>query len=433
MWPFKILLESKDIIPDVNVVFRDLLSSTNIYGDNPLHTLAEYTPCEQDAKKIIELLIDVYTNNSLIVSNNIHPLLVQNCHQDTPFSLAIIHKNEAMANYILSVDENIVITCEKNVLFLAIENECHEVAKEILKIVDKKGWTQLLSNDQKLNVLQLAPLCTDEEFGAWLVDEASELITEQDNNEQSPWDTAYEVGSSWFINVVLKKDPSVFNRAPMTWIKACEKGDVATLCAFINHNPGAFRDLCIEYKDSPLHHIQLTSLTEYEEFLRIPYMKDLINLQDSKGATPLHKALQNHKKLLAETLLNIEKIDCNIKDKDQKSATDLLAKVCNDDNTWEKMCQRIGFDPWIKTSYFQRKTNLLEVRNSLFVVAALLATITFTAGFTLPGGLKQETGEALLAKKVVFFGVFDIEYIGHVYFHSGVDLPCMVHGSSRFE
>lgn len=66
------------------------------------------------------------------------------------------------------------------------------------------------------------------------------------------------------------------------------------------------------------------------------------------------------------------------------------------------MCQRIGFDPSIKTTYFQRKTNLLDVRTSLFVVAALLATITFTAGFTLPGGFNQETGEAILAKKTAF-------------------------------
>lgn len=68
----------------------------------------------------------------------------------------------------------------------------------------------------------------------------------------------------------------------------------------------------------------------------------------------------------------------------------------------DAMCQRIGLDPRIKTSYFQRKTNLLDVRNSLFVVAALLATITFTAGFTLPGGLNQDTWEALLAKKAAF-------------------------------
>ena len=64
--------------------------------------------------------------------------------------------------------------------------------------------------------------------------------------------------------------------------------------------------------------------------------------------------------------------------------------------------KRNGFDPRIKTAYFQHKTNLLDVRNTLIVVAALLSTITFTAGFTLPGGFDQNTGEAMLTKKAAF-------------------------------
>ncbi|XP_021855380.1 protein ACCELERATED CELL DEATH 6-like [Spinacia oleracea] len=66
------------------------------------------------------------------------------------------------------------------------------------------------------------------------------------------------------------------------------------------------------------------------------------------------------------------------------------------------MCKRIGLDPRIKATYFKDKTNLLEVRNSLFIVAALLATISLTAGFTLPGGFHQETGAAILGKKPTF-------------------------------
>ncbi|XP_021755631.1 protein ACCELERATED CELL DEATH 6-like [Chenopodium quinoa] len=131
-------------------------------------------------------------------------------------------------------------------------------------------------------------------------------------------------------------------------------------------------------------------------------MKDLINLQDSQGVTPLHKTIQDNDLFLTETLLSIDKINYDIKDDEDNSAIDLLVQKCADNQAWEEMCQRIGFNPRIKTSYFQRRTNLLEVRNSLFVVAALLATITFTAGFTLPGGLNQESGEALLAKKVAF-------------------------------
>ncbi|KAL2924179.1 Ankyrin repeat-containing protein ITN1, partial [Bienertia sinuspersici] len=64
-------------------------------------------------------------------------------------------------------------------------------------------------------------------------------------------------------------------------------------------------------------------------------------------------------------------------------------------NMWKEI------SPKLKTKYVKLETNLGEMRNTLTVVAALLATITFAAGFTLPGGLNEKTGDAILAKKVV--------------------------------
>uniref|UniRef100_A0A803LYD4 PGG domain-containing protein n=1 Tax=Chenopodium quinoa TaxID=63459 RepID=A0A803LYD4_CHEQI len=255
---------------DANTVIVFLTIARNKYGDNPLHNLAAYAPCEENTKNIAELLIDIYKNEiSSFSKANLSqdllqcPWLVKNNYGDTPLSLAIAHKNEDLAKYFLSVDENVVIECDRNVLFLAIEKECHTVAEVIFKLIDNKGWTQLLTNDQHLNVLHLAPLCP-------------------------------------------------------------------------------------------------------------------------------------------ETLLSSDKIIYDIKDDEDISAIDLLAQECDNNQAWDRMCKRIGLDPRIKTTYFQSKTNLLDVRNSLFVVAALLATITFTAGFTLPGGFNQDTGDALLATKAAF-------------------------------
>lgn len=66
------------------------------------------------------------------------------------------------------------------------------------------------------------------------------------------------------------------------------------------------------------------------------------------------------------------------------------------------MCKEIKVNPYLKTTYIQSRTNLDEMRNTLSVVAALLATITFAAGFTLPGGLNSSTGYGMLATKVPF-------------------------------
>lgn len=85
----------------------------------------------------------------------------------------------------------------------------------------------------------------------------------------------------------------------------------------------------------------------------------------------------------------------------------------------DTMCKRTQISPWLTTNYigtslanaaFRYRGNTRlgttpsagEMRSTLSVVAALLATLTFAAGFTLPGGLNEDTGEAILAKKVSF-------------------------------
>ena len=66
------------------------------------------------------------------------------------------------------------------------------------------------------------------------------------------------------------------------------------------------------------------------------------------------------------------------------------------------MCEVIGVDPKLKTTYIQVKTNLAEMRSIISLVAALLATITFQAAFTVPGGFGNSSGEPILVTKATF-------------------------------
>uniref|UniRef100_A0A803MH44 Uncharacterized protein n=1 Tax=Chenopodium quinoa TaxID=63459 RepID=A0A803MH44_CHEQI len=308
--------------------------------------LAVEAQCHTVAEEILKIIdnkgrTQLLTNHQKLNILHLAPLCTD---YEGPLHLALRNKREDLGLYILSLllDDQIMDELLDNykpehaMLFLAIQNNCSEVAKDILGNLDKRSRTKYLKDSSTgWNILHLATRLTDEGFGTSLVNEAPEFITEQDNNKQSPWDTAYETGCAWFIKAVLKKDPSVFNRAPLAWIKACEHGHVPALLAFIEHNPRAFRYLCIEKKDSPLHHIKLTSLIDYEDFLKNPYnMEDLINLQDSQGVTPLHKAIQDDNLFLTETLLSIDKINYDIKDDGNNSAIDLLAQKCAGNQAW---------------------------------------------------------------------------------------------------
>ncbi|KAL2926157.1 Transient receptor potential cation channel subfamily A member 1-like protein [Bienertia sinuspersici] len=346
-----------------------------------------------------------------------YPWLVQDNERNTPLDYAINKGNEEFASLILLEDKNALNTCQKDVLFKAIEKRCQqrlnalhlapkcnkdfciELLKrhpELLQGIDKSGntilhkWIKIgqvwaieyiLNNedidyewrehficllydddtdgetplhvaatctyeathqvvmllnsrkeiplhlaircqpDQRLaylyargaqnslscytkeffedsftgqNILHLASTCTDKDLGIWLVEEAPEFITQPDKSGITLLDVACDVGATRIIEAMLEKDPlSTYNKLPLAWVKECEKGHVSVIHAFIDCCPEKFSDNCIQHHDSLLHHIKLRNLMRYEEFLKLPYMKDLINLQDSNGATPLHNAIEN--------------------------------------------------------------------------------------------------------------------------------------------
>ncbi|XP_010676023.4 protein ACCELERATED CELL DEATH 6 [Beta vulgaris subsp. vulgaris] len=415
IWPFKYILESTEIDQKWKSHFIKLISYLD-YKDqnNPLHVAA--TARHEATDEIVKFLIEAYREEYpswRSVAEHSLPWLEKNKAKEGALNLAIRNQHENLALYILSLYNGHLHALldyyepEQKILFLAIEKQCNQVAEVISNRLDRGDWNKyLIDSSDGRNILHLAPNCTDKDFAIWLVKEASEFITESDKSKiKTPLDEASDVGAAWIIQAMLKNDPSAFTKAPLAWVKACKKGHISTIRAFIDNFPGYFKDHCIKHKDSPLHHIQsLSNLTEYEEFLKIPRMKDLINLRDSQGATPLHQAIRSGNIFLTEALLNMDKIMYNIRDDlyPYETARGLLEQKCKGNQEWDQMCKNIGFDPRMKTTYFERGTNLLDVRNTLSVVAALLATITFTAGFTLPGGFDQNTGEAILRKKVAF-------------------------------
>lgn len=178
----------------------------------------------------------------------------------------------------------------------------------------------------------------DQNFGRWLAEEAAEFITKPDKCGKTPLHEAFSIGAAWFIEAILVKHPansSFYPNSHLPWIKACEKGHVLAIRTFVDYDPGKFRDVCIDHMDSPLHHIHLPNLMGCEEFLNFPRMKDLINVQDfHHGETPLHKAIRNEDILLAEALLNMDKIKYNIKDHENVTSIELLEQLCEQQPKW---------------------------------------------------------------------------------------------------
>ena len=91
-----------------------------------------------------------------------------------------------------------------------------------------------------------------EKIGTLLAKKFWWLINLKDTNGRTALDNAKDTGVLWLINML--SDPSLIQKEPFDWIKACQTGDLSALTAFIQHCP-EFKILCADQKDLSLIHI----------------------------------------------------------------------------------------------------------------------------------------------------------------------------------
>ncbi|KAJ8436215.1 hypothetical protein Cgig2_006902 [Carnegiea gigantea] len=395
-----------DHYPDVAV---ELMRRTDCCGNNPLHVIAINGDNSHDWHTVLaEKLTDLYRECTAVLTtqtsqNHEWPWLMKNQYEDTPLLKAIRYKRWDLAWCFIRKTpfDFLSIGDQKTYLMLDVQIGCSNFGPDILRAaIKEEPLMLLLTFGDESNILHLRSRCP-EKLIEKVLHEFPSLIIQPDRRGVTPLDKASAGGMESLVQLMLRIDPSSLKSSPSAWIKACENGHVSVILFFIKHYPN-FKGFCHGRRNTPLHHIKLGSYEEYKEFLVIDKLiEEQKNTQDMDGATPLHRAIAREDMDLAEALLT-DGADRTIKDKDDKTALDLVAEVCKHNDEWYTMCKRVGIDPRLTTTYVQRETNLLEMRGALSVVAGLLATITFTAGFTLPGGFNNDTGEALLAKDAAF-------------------------------
>ncbi|KAJ0101258.1 hypothetical protein Patl1_04335 [Pistacia atlantica] len=109
-------------------------------------------------------------------------------------------------------------------------------------------------------------------------------------------------------------------------------------------------------------------------------MKELVNEPDEEGNTPLHLAVKNENYKLVRKLMETKCADLRTKNNRGLTALD----ICESD--WNLSYRQNSLHT------FLRRQNAPPA-NTMSVVAALLATLTFAAAFTLPGGYHADDKE----------------------------------------
>ncbi|KAF8008131.1 hypothetical protein BT93_K1961 [Corymbia citriodora subsp. variegata] len=139
--------------------------------------------------------------------------------------------------------------------------------------------------------------------------------------------------------------------------------------------------------------------------LKHPELGKLMNEKDRDGNTPLHLAAIHSQPATLIPLVQDERIQPIILNHECLTAFDIALKsMRREPEDRDKAYPTYG--------EFEKKTNMEQAKdviNARLLVAALVATVTFTAGFTVPGGFnglekapKNEHGMAMLLPNRMF-------------------------------
>ncbi|KAM1073075.1 hypothetical protein ACFX2B_017994 [Malus domestica] len=128
-----------------------------------------------------------------------------------------------------------------------------------------------------------------------------------------------------------------------------------------------------------------------EELLKAD--RTLSKAADELGCTPLHLAARIGSVSIVKQLLANDRSTAYIADKDGATALHFAASEGNLDELYGKILRATGVRPSPGT---QRNKvmgeSLQKAKETHLVVATLIATVTFAAGFTMPGGYQSEKG-----------------------------------------
>ncbi|CAN6374787.1 unnamed protein product [Urochloa humidicola] len=280
--------------------------------------------------------------------------------------------------------------CGYNALHGAVKNESSVIAK---MIVEERPWLARQETDKKKSPMKLAV--------NWDRVDVLRVLLEYD----------------WSLGHVVSSDGSTLLHS------AAYQGHVSVARMLLDHCPDA------PYSDGTgwtcLHEAVCHGRMEFVQFiLESPHLRKLVNMRDANGRTALHHAVQRCNPKIVAALLFHNNIDFTMLGNNSRSATWELYHVMDHAKTlnWNEVYMlMMKADSENTTSLYNlhrraREKVSIDTRKDVkslttiytsntSLVAILIATITFAAAFTLPGGYSSDAesqGLPIMARKLAF-------------------------------
>ncbi|XP_072151623.1 protein ACCELERATED CELL DEATH 6 isoform X2 [Setaria viridis] len=305
-------------------------------------------------------------------------------------------------------------------MFLAVMRNYADVFEKLLEIPDSAH-----GGPGGFNALHAAVRIA---IAKKIMETRPELAREEENSNQN---TPMQLAVLWdkidMLRVLLEHDRSlgyVFSSNDTHLIvSAAYRGHVGVARELLKHCPDApYRG---KYGWTCLHAAVWNEQTEFVEFvLGSPQLRRLVNMRDSNGNTALHMAVEKCNPKMVASLLLHQDTDVTVLNNNGASAHWILYGATDHAKTlnWNEVSMlMLKADPQEAGSIYnlhkEAKDKVTDLSRkdiksltqtytgNTSLVAILLATITFAAAFTLPGGYSSDAGSQglpIMVRKIAF-------------------------------
>ncbi|KAJ1274498.1 hypothetical protein BS78_05G066400 [Paspalum vaginatum] len=312
---------------------------------------------------------------------------------------------------------------DESPMFIAVMRDIPDVVNRLLQVPDSAH-----GGSSGYNALHAAVRNDNQGIAQMLVRERPELAREETCQMMTPMEFAALENKIGVLRVLLQHDYS------LGFVISTSGRPLLNVAARRGHD-GIAKELLECCPDAPyldtcdgmtcLHEAVTKGQQDFVEFvLQSKQLRKLINMRDKDGDTALHCAIRNCNPKIVAALLRHQDTDLTILSNKGNPAVWLSSDGVDQAKTlnWNEVCSlMLNADPKdegeIRNVYKEVKDGLIEksrsdirsltqtYTNNTSLIAILIATITFAAAFTLPGGYSSDSGSEglpIMARKLAF-------------------------------
>ncbi|KAL6343139.1 hypothetical protein AAG906_020928 [Vitis piasezkii] len=401
---------------------------------SPNHNTILHIASEFGKIECVNWILDFPSSSSLL------PL--PNLNEDTPFTLqqgkgkdtalheAVRHGNREVVKLLIKEDPDLVYGANDSgttPLYMAAEGRFRAIVEIIIDESKETGTSPPYIGFMGRTALHAAVICNDKEMTKTILEWKPDLTKEVDKNGWSPLHYAAERGCDLeIVKLLLEK-----SEKSVAYLRSKDGKKTALHIAsfhhhtkiveeILSHSPGCREQ--VDDKGNNIFHFAMMKKGDGEDdfkpsnyfFNKWLESRGLVNEKNAQGNTPIHLLSLNQ--ISDSWFVWNKKVDKKAYNNEDLTAYDKILRADISEKkdfiqaVFEHVMTETSSSFWKKlTKRRERKKERKEYISQLqkqgethLIVSALITTVTFAAGFTLPGGYKEDDGQAILSKKAAF-------------------------------